>query len=122
MPTTPTLRREDGSPSHWDRYLVVLARRGVPEKMHPWYVRRVEDFLKALHPVSLSRVTTEEVAGYLREVSARAQVTNWHFRQFVDALQLLLVDLDHCSAGKEFDWYGWKSGRRLALASERLRY
>ena len=124
MPTTsiPTPRREDGSPSHWDRYLEVLARRGVSEKMRPWYVRRVEDFLKALHPVSLSRVTAEEVAGYLREVSAQAQLTDWQFRQLVDALQLLFVDLGHCSVGKEIDWYGCKSGRRWALASDRLRF
>ncbi len=27
MPT-PTPRREDGSPTHWDRYLEILARRG----------------------------------------------------------------------------------------------
>ena len=122
MPTTPTLRREDGSPSHWDRYLEVLARRGVPEKMRPWYVRRVDGLLKALHPAFLSRVTTEEIAGYLREVSAQAQLTDWQFRQLVDALQLLFVDLGHCSVGKEIDWYGWKSGRRWALASVRLRF
>lgn len=112
MPTTPTLRREDGSPSHWDRYLEVLARHGVSEKMRPWYVRRVEGLLKALHPASLSRVTAEEIAGYLREVSAQAQLTDWQFRQLVDALQLLFVDLGHCSAGKEIDWDWWKSGGR----------
>ncbi len=124
MPTTsiPTPRREDGSPSHWDRYLEVLARRGVPEKMRPWYVRRVESLLKALHPASLSRVTAEEIAGYLREASAQAQVTDWQFRQLVDALQLLFVDLGHCSAGKEIDWDWWNSGGRWALASDRRRF
>jgi len=44
-PTAPHTRREDGAPSNWDRYLDLLARRGVPEKFRCWYVRRVEDFL-----------------------------------------------------------------------------
>ena len=72
MPTLPTARREDGAPSNWDRYLDLLAHRGVPEKMRPWYVRRVEGFLKARRPASLSQVTAEEIAGYLQEVSAQA--------------------------------------------------
>ena len=32
MPTLPTTRREDDAPSNWDRYLDLLAHRGVPEK------------------------------------------------------------------------------------------
>ena len=112
MPTIPTPRREDGSPSNWDRYLEVLIRRGVPETMRPWYVRRVEGFLKARRPVSLSQVTAEEIAGYLQEVSAQAQLADWQFRQLVDALQLLFVDLAQCPAGKAIDWDWWKAGGR----------
>jgi hypothetical protein len=58
-------RRQDGAPSNWDRYLDLLIHRGVPEKMRPWYVRRVEAFLKALRPESLSRLTAEQITGYL---------------------------------------------------------
>ncbi|WP_295582589.1 hypothetical protein [uncultured Lamprocystis sp.] len=65
MSTIPNPRREDGSPSNWDRYLDLLAHRGVPERMRPWYVRRVEGCLKARRPVSLSQVTAEELAGSL---------------------------------------------------------
>jgi len=45
MPTTPPPRRH---PLNRDRYLDLLIYRGVPEKMRPWYLRRVEAFLKAL--------------------------------------------------------------------------
>lgn len=112
MPTLPTTRREDGAPSNWDRYLDLLARRGVPEKMRPWYVRRVEGFLKARRPASLSQVMAEEIAGYLQEESAQAQLADWQFRQRVDALQLLFVDLAQCPAGKAIDWDWWKAGGR----------
>ena len=79
MPTLPTTRREDGAPSNWDRYLDLLAHRGVPEKMRSWYVRQVEGFLKARRPASLAQVTAEEIAGYLQEVSAQAQLADWQF-------------------------------------------
>ena len=89
--------------------------------MRPWYVRRAEGILKALHPVSLSRVTAEKIAGYLREVSAQAQLTDWQFRQLVDALQRLFVDLAQCSAGNEIDWEWWKAdGRRHRPSAARI--
>ncbi|MBP6582938.1 MAG: hypothetical protein KA204_05660 [Chromatiaceae bacterium] len=34
------------------------------------------------------------------------------FRQLVDALQLLFVDLAQCPAGKAIDWDWWKAGGR----------
>jgi len=80
--------------------------------MRPWYVRRVEGFLKARRPVSLLHVTAEELTGYLQEVAAQAQLADWQFRQLVDALQLLFVDLAHCPAGKTIDWDWWKTGGR----------
>jgi len=112
MSTIPKPRREDGSPSNWDRYLDFLVHRGVPERMRPWYVRRVEGFLKARRPVSLLHVTAEELTGYLQEVAAQAQLADWQFRQLVDALHLLFVDLAHCPAGKTIDWDWWKTGGR----------
>ncbi len=78
--------------------------------MRPWYVRRVEGFLKARRPASLSQVMAEEIAGYLQEESAQAQLANWQFRQLVDALQLLFLDLAQCPAGKAIDWDWCKAG------------
>jgi len=63
-PTRP--RREDGSPSNWDRTLGLLIRRKVPAKFRPWSIRRVEDFLKELQPTALSAPTADQVADYLR--------------------------------------------------------
>lgn len=103
-------RREDGAPSNWDRYLDLLARKGVPENARRWYVRRVEDFLKEVRPESLSRLTEGEVTGYLQQVSSRSNLVDWQFRQLVDALQLLLVDLAQVHTGKMVDWDYWKAG------------
>ena len=110
--TTPAARREDGAPSNWDRYLDLLARRGVPEKFRRWYVRRVEDLLKAVRPDSLARLSAQQVSSYLQQVLSRKGPADWQFGQVVDALQLLLVDLAQAPAGKSVDWAYWKEGGR----------
>ena len=83
--TTPAARREDGAPSNWDRYLDLLARRGVPEKFRRWYVRRVEDLLKAVRPDSLARLSAQQVSSYLQQVLSRKGPADWQFGQVVDA-------------------------------------
>jgi hypothetical protein len=35
---TTRTRREDGSPSNWDRYLDLLIRREVPAKSRQWHI------------------------------------------------------------------------------------
>ena len=93
-------RREDGSPSNWDRYLDLLIRRQVPAKFRQWYVRRVEDFLKDLKPTALSASTAEQVTDDLQRMSTRSDLADWQTRQIVDALRLLLVDLAQVPPGK----------------------
>ncbi len=107
-PVRSRARREDGSPSNWDRYLDLLAKRGVPQRFHRWYVRRVEEFLKAVRPDSLKQITADQVTGYLQQASTRQGLAGWQFRQAVDALQMLLIDLAQAPAGKSVDWDYWK--------------
>ncbi|WP_295394440.1 hypothetical protein [uncultured Thiodictyon sp.] len=72
MATTPARpRRQDGTPSNWHRYRNLLIHHGVPEKMRPWYLLRVEAFLKALRPESLYRLTAEQVIGYPQNLSSQ---------------------------------------------------
>ncbi len=107
-----TPRREDGSPSNWDRYLDLLIRRQVPAKSRQWYIRRVEEFLKDLKPAGLSALTPDQVTDYLRRMSARADLADRQMRQIVDALRWLLVDLAQVPAGKGVDWDYWWEGQR----------
>jgi hypothetical protein len=112
-----TPRREDGSPSNWDRYLDLLIRRQVPAKSRQWYIRRVEEFLKDLKPAGLSALTPDQVTDYLRCMSARADLADWQVRQIVDALHRLLVDLAQVPAGKGVDWDCWWEGQRTLRTS-----
>jgi integron integrase len=115
--TTTGRRREDGAPSRWDQYVDLLDRRRVPEKARRWYVARVEGFLKDLQPGSLGELTGDEITGYFQMVSSQGKLADWQFRQFVDAIQLLVVDLARLPVGGEIDWDYWKeAGRPLDAA------
>ena len=113
-PKRPSARREDGAPTNWDRYVELLGRRRVPQNMQRWYVLRVEEFLKAMESRPLSQLAREEVTGYFGRVSSQNRLADWQFRQLVDAVQLLLVDLAQAPAAKEVDWDYWKeAGKEL---------
>jgi integron integrase len=105
-------RRQDGSPSRWDRYVSVLERERIPEKARPHYVRFVEAFLKNVRPKPLSALTGKEVTDYFKRILSTDKLADWQFRQVVDALQLLLVDLAQVSAGKQVDWDYWKEAAK----------
>jgi integrase len=103
-------RREDGTPSRWDQYVDLLARKQVPQKARRWYVGHVETFLKALRPESLKALTKDQITGYFQESSSAGNLLDWQFRQLVDAIQLLVVDLAQLPVGREIDWDYWKEG------------
>lgn len=108
QPRSLSRRREIGVPSRWDQYRELLLRRGVPQKAQRWYVARVEAFLKEIRPESLRELSREDITGYLQEVSSHRRLDDWQFRQLVDALQLLIVDLAQVPAGNAVDWDYWK--------------
>jgi integron integrase len=90
----------------------LLESKRIPEKARPHYVRFVEAFLRDLGPKSLAELTRDRITDYLRRLSTDTKLTDWQFRQVVDALQLLLVDLAQVSAGKEVDWDYWREGAK----------
>jgi len=58
------------------RYLDLLIQRRVRERMRSWYLRRVEAFLKALRPESLSRLTAEQRIGCVSRAPGVALIRN----------------------------------------------
>ncbi|HHJ38050.1 MAG TPA: integron integrase [Methylothermaceae bacterium] len=95
------------NPSNWQRYLDLLQRRRVPEQFWPWYVRHVERFLAAFPGRRLSRLSRDEISDYLQKLASDPSLKDWHVRQRVDALRLLLVDLIGNRHAREIDWDFW---------------
>jgi integron integrase len=101
-------RRENGAPSRWDQFRELLVTKRIPQKAHRWYVTHVQQFLAAVKPNSLTELSADEITGYLRQTSSQGKWQDWQFRQLVDALQLLLVDLANVKAAKVVDWDYWR--------------
>jgi hypothetical protein len=97
-------RREQGRPSGWDRYLSVLERARVPVGQRRWYVQGAEAFVGAMRPKRLSEVSAAEIKAFLPRYAREQRLNDWQFRQTVDALQLLLVDLAQCPGAREVEW------------------
>ena len=101
-------RRENGTPSRWDQYRELLVAKRIPQKAQRWYVTHVEQFLGAVHPNSLKGLATDDITGYLRQTSSQGKWQDWQFRQMVDALQLLLVELADVKSAQVVDWDYWR--------------
>jgi len=101
-------RRENGSPSRWEQYRALLVAKRIPEKAQRWYVVHVQQFLRVVTPTSLKGLSADEITGYLQQASSQGKWQDWQFRQLVDALQLLLVDLADVKAARVVDWDYWR--------------
>ena len=108
QPQNSTKRRETGRPSRWDQYVELLEKKKVPQKARRWYVARVEDFLRQVEPESLQTLSEPQVTGYFQELSRQGRLSDWQFRQAVDAVHILLADLSNSPVARKIDWDYWR--------------
>jgi len=104
--------------SNWQRYLDLLQRKGVPEKYRRYYVRHVEELLAAFPGAKLSDLSNDQITAYLQKLATVSKGPAWLFRQKVDALQLLLVDLCGNRQAREVDWAYWSQAGFDELPAE----
>ncbi len=94
-------------PFIWDKYIAKAVGYGVPERARRWYVRHVEGFIKAHSERRLATLSADDVVKYLKEKDRSRNLVGWQFRQIVDALRILFVDLVRPDWAQGFDWAGW---------------
>ncbi len=100
-------RRETGTPSGWDRYVSLLEEERIPEAARRWYVVRAQDFVDAMRPKRLRELSAKEITGFFPAYARERRLTDWQYRQTVEAVQLLLVRLGGCPAAKTVEWDFW---------------
>ena len=112
------------NPSNWHKYIDLLSRKRIPESQQRWYVKRVEDFLKIYPGKKLQDFSASDLKVYFQHRSRDTSLTPWQYRQIVDAMQLLFVDLSATSLCDTFDWGYWKEAfvelkpERVSLSKE----
>jgi integron integrase len=91
----------------WARYFDLLKLFRVPEKFHPWYQRHIQAFIDVHPSTRLQRHTSKSLQSYLEKLGNSDQISDWVFRQKIDALRLLFCHLLKFSWAKSFDWDKW---------------
>ncbi|VAW71528.1 Integron integrase IntIPac [hydrothermal vent metagenome] len=103
---------DDDASRFWDKYILKTTSYNVPESARRWYVRHAEMFIKAQSGRRLSTLTAHNIEDYLKEKGRSDKLTDWQFRQMVDALRILFVGVVSPAWADNFDWSGWKAGAR----------
>jgi integron integrase len=97
----------DATARFFDNYLACLDKAGIPHQQRRWYVKRVEDFIKAQKGHRIKSLSGSEIASYLEAIGRENRLAGWQFRQCVDAIRILYCDLLLTPTAQEVDWRFW---------------
>ncbi len=101
----------------WLKYSQLLRSFRVSEKAIPWYRRHIEHFMVDHPNVKLRMHTAQSVELWLIGISRNPNITEWQFRQKIDAVRILVGHLLRLPWSQSFDWDRWLSGTQ-ALESD----
>ncbi len=96
----------------YDNYLKCLLKASIPEKQRPWYVRRVEEFIKAQNGIKIKQLVGTDIARYFDVIGRQNRLQGWQFYQCIDAIRILYCRLLESPACKEVDWQFWYDSAR----------
>ena len=99
-------------PSNWQKYIELLETKQVPKPARRWYVYRIEHFLDAHPGKKLQDLSTAELESYFQALSRDRTLTDWQFKQAIDALRILLVDLSRTPIARQIDWDYWREASK----------
>lgn len=91
----------------WDKYLENTNRYHVPPKVARWYVKHVERYIKAHAGHRLAQHTAQDLTDYLDELGRTARLSDWQFRQAIQALQILFIGMVRAPWAAAFPWRYW---------------
>jgi integron integrase len=104
-------------PRFWDKYIAKTRAYNVTPKVARWYVRHAEAYIKAHQDVRLAEHSAEDVEKYLRGKGRNSRLEDWQFRQIVDALRILFVELVKTRWAPAFPWEDWSSESKVVPAN-----
>lgn len=100
----------------WDRYLELLHKQGVKPPADRWFVIRAEAYIKATAERRLAEQTPADVHRHLSELGRIGRISDWQFRQSVDAIQKLF-ELVGAPWLREVDWDFWRDSAQTLPAN-----
>ncbi len=112
--TTLPVNVADVASRFFDKYLICLAKAGVPEKCRRWYVKHIEAFIKAQNGRKIKTLSAEDVNQYFDMLGRQNRLQGWQFSQRIDAIRILYCELFALPVCQKVDWdYLLESARLL---------
>ncbi len=96
----------DSASIQWDKYIGSLIKQGVKPTVARWHVIRAEQFLKAFPDRELNDISPVDITTYLENLGRSPGLSNWQFRQAVEAIRLLFP-YKSVNMEKDIDWDYW---------------
>ena len=76
----------------FENLLGCLANASVPERQRRWYVKRIEEFIKAHEGRKIKSLSGSDIQRYFALIGRQNRLAGWQFRQCVDAIRILYCD------------------------------
>ncbi len=94
-------------PELWDRFLTILSKKFKNSARVRWTVIRAEHYLHADRERPFCARDAGHVSAYFARVAERGKVSDWQFRQIIEALEILFVEAMQAPWASAVDWRYW---------------
>ena len=84
----------------WDNYVEKTKLYNVPAASARWYVRHVERYIKAHQDLRLALHDEQQIIQYLDDLGRTGGLADWQFKQAIEALRILFVDMVRAPLGR----------------------
>jgi len=82
----------DSASRFFDNYLKCLIKSSIPEKQRRWYVKRVEEFIKAQNGRKIKGLLAADITQYFETIGRQNRLAGWQFHQCIDAIRIYIVN------------------------------
>ncbi len=100
----------------WERYVARIQAQGVKPTVVRWYVLRAEQYIRTVAHQRLVDHTPQDVTRYLEMLGRTGRMTDWQYRQSVEAIHHVLL-IAEVAWAQHFDWAFWKASARTLPAN-----
>ncbi|MCP4408792.1 MAG: hypothetical protein GY807_13710 [Gammaproteobacteria bacterium] len=101
----------------WARYVEILKHQEVAKHFQRWYVIRAQAYIDAHPDLRLKQHRTSDLTQYLNVLGQKSGLKDWQFKQAVDAIRILLVEMTELDWARAFDWDDWRESARSLPSS-----
>jgi integron integrase len=117
MPDRTTPEHQAAIARFWEHYVEILQQQGVTKPFDRWYMIRAQGYIDAHPDLRLKQHRASDLTAYLNALGRKSGLKDWQFRQAVDAIRILLVDMAGLDWARAFDWDEWRDSAQSLPSS-----